>query len=605
MFLTDSFSCRISLVPITSNAAKRDLLASLPLLSRGLATKKRGPNALGGLCNKKKKKTQGGKLWSELIHQGPLLAPTYVRLPDSVKLYYDGKPIDLSPATEEIATLYAKVTHLEYTHKKIFNDNFFKDWRDVMTDEEREIIQELSKCDFEAMNRYYMGEREKKLGMRKEEKLRIKEEKAQITEMFGHAVVDGNREKIGNFSVEPPSLFRGRGDHPKMGKLKRRVLPEDIMINIGKGAPVPEPPEGHKWKEVIHDPSLAWLASWKDTIQPTKNKYVYLNTASKFKSFSDLKKFENARKLKRHIGTIRKAYSRDMNDECIVMKQKATATYLVDKLAIRIGNEKDSDEQADTVGCCSLRVEHVEMSGPQTVKFDFIGKDYIRYQNETEVVPKAFDNLELFTGNKPSDALIFDSLTPQSLNKYLQSLMPGLTTKVFRTFNASVTLFESLKKIRSTRNLESKLWMYNAANRDVAVLCNHKKAISKTHVKQLEDIDAKIVDFKSRLKQAKRLLRELKRKDVCDRSKTEQAKVVSIEKKIQKLNEKIETQGIRKSTKEESKDIAIVTSKVNYLDPRITVAWAKKHDIPIEKLYNKTERERFAWAMNVNKTFKF
>lgn len=33
--------------------------------------------------------------------------------------------------------------------------------------------------------------------------------------------------------MEPPGLFRGRGDHPKMGKLKARIYPEDITINIG------------------------------------------------------------------------------------------------------------------------------------------------------------------------------------------------------------------------------------------------------------------------------------------------------------------------------------------------------------------------------------
>ena len=28
------------------------------------------------------------------------------------------------------------------------------------------------------------------------------------------------RQKIGNFKTEPPGLFRGRGDHPKQGKIK-------------------------------------------------------------------------------------------------------------------------------------------------------------------------------------------------------------------------------------------------------------------------------------------------------------------------------------------------------------------------------------------------
>ena len=59
------------------------------------------------------------------------------------------------------------------------------------------------------------------------------------------------------------------------------------------------------------------------------------------------------------------------------------ALYFIDKLALRAGNEKDED-QADTVGCCSLRVEHIELTeqgqGDQEflVEFDFLGKDSIR-----------------------------------------------------------------------------------------------------------------------------------------------------------------------------------------------------------------------------------
>lgn len=57
--------------------------------------------------------------------------------------------------------------------------------------------------------------------------------------------------QVGNFRVEPPSLFRGRGEHPKMGKIKSRVYPRDITINIGPGAKIPEHPyEGQRWKEV-------------------------------------------------------------------------------------------------------------------------------------------------------------------------------------------------------------------------------------------------------------------------------------------------------------------------------------------------------------------
>lgn len=59
------------------------------------------------------------------------------------------------------------------------------------------------------------------------------------------------------------------------------------------------------------------------------------------------------------------------------------AVCCVDKLALRAGNEKDSDETADTVGCCSLRYEHIKLHDEQdgkecVVEFDFLGKDSIR-----------------------------------------------------------------------------------------------------------------------------------------------------------------------------------------------------------------------------------
>ena len=51
--------------------------------------------------------------------------------------------------------------------------------------------------------------------------------------------MDNHLEKIGNFRVEPRSIFKGRGAHPKSGYIKENVMPEDITINIGKEALVP------------------------------------------------------------------------------------------------------------------------------------------------------------------------------------------------------------------------------------------------------------------------------------------------------------------------------------------------------------------------------
>lgn len=63
------------------------------------------------------------------------------------------------------------------------------------------------------------------------------------------------------------------------------------------------------------------------------------------------------------------------------------------KLALRAGNEKEEGETADTVGCCSLRVEHITLHGQLdgskcVVEFDFLGKDSIRYYNKVPVISK-------------------------------------------------------------------------------------------------------------------------------------------------------------------------------------------------------------------------
>jgi len=41
------------------------------------------------------------------------------------------------------------------------------------------------------------------------------------------------------------------------------------------------------------------------------------------------------------------------------------AMWIIDILALRVGGEKDSDKEADTVGCCSLRVEHFTFLDPE------------------------------------------------------------------------------------------------------------------------------------------------------------------------------------------------------------------------------------------------
>ena len=91
----------------------------------------------------------------------------------------------------------------------------------------------------------------------------------------------------------------------------------------------------------------------------------------------------NLKEVNTCICRIRDGYMEDMKSKEMRLRQRAVALYFIDRLALRAGNEKDGDEQADTVGCCSLRVEHVtiheQLDGQEwVVEFDFLGKDSIR-----------------------------------------------------------------------------------------------------------------------------------------------------------------------------------------------------------------------------------
>ena len=96
-----------------------------------------------------------GVKWRTLEHKGPMLAPEYERLPKSVRFWYDGQVMKLSEETEECATFYGRMLDHDYTTKEVFNKNFFKDWRKTMSAEEKEIIRDLSKCDFSEIDAHF------------------------------------------------------------------------------------------------------------------------------------------------------------------------------------------------------------------------------------------------------------------------------------------------------------------------------------------------------------------------------------------------------------------------------------------------------------------
>ena len=115
---------------------------------------------------------------------------------------------------------------------------------------------------------------------------------------------------------------------------------------------------------------------------------------------------------------------------------------------------------------------------------------------------------EFIAGKKPHQD-VFETLTPTILNKHLSSIMKGLSAKVFRTYNASFTLEEQLPSPEAMAGLtiQEKVTRYNAANREVAILCNHQKTVSKAAEAQLESLNEGLSLMTKQVKEMKRWIR--------------------------------------------------------------------------------------------------
>ncbi len=167
--------------------------------------------------------------------------------------------------------------------------------------------------------------------------------------------------------------------------------------------------------------------------------------------------------------------------------------------------------------------------------------------------------------------------------------MQGLTAKVFRTYNASKTLQDELDSLTDPKaSIPEKILAYNRANRQVALLCNHQRSIPKTFEKSMETLKAKvkenfikifILDLiqidakKTEIDEQKGEYKRAKTEYKNSKSQSSQKKMEQAEKKLQRSEEALNKLEVQALDREENKDIALGTSKLNYLDPRISVAW--------------------------------
>lgn len=564
------------------------------------------------------------KNWTYLEHHGVQFPAEHVA--KGVTIEFDGKPLKLTPLQEEMAYYWCQTLGSEWEHKPEYRGNFARQFSILLGDPKYSVLEKFNFKGvtelIEERKQQRAAENEKRKELSNHEKKRLKQEKAEKDSKYGFALLDYSREKIGGYTIEPPTLFKGRGIHPKSGLFKPRVFPEDLTINVSEDAPVPMCNlPGRAWKEIVHNPQVTWLAMYRDEAINCTSKYFFLGANSRLKGINDMKKYEKARKLKSEITRIREDYMKKINSKQLYDKQLGTAAYFIDKLALRVGNEKNDEEEADTVGCCSLRKEHVSLLPENQVKFDFLGKDSMRYENTVTVEPSVWENIKLFRNKKEDKDDLFDQINPSKLNEYFSKLMPQLTAKVFRTFNASSTLDRELNEHLpdAKSNVDELYKFYNEANKKVAVLCNHQKAADKDFdvkiskcTKQVDELEVYLKELNTHLDLIKKKKKGLTNTDDADEDedgnrlkKKFPLTVEATNDAIEKLKLRIDKEKQKLEEKIGLKNFSLGTSKINYNDPRITISWCKRHEFPIEKVFSKELRAKFTWAMAAEPTWRF
>ncbi len=468
----------------------------------------------------------------------------------------------MSPDQEEMAVAWAKKIGTPYVEDPVFQENFLSDFLKLFPQKYRGA--KISDIIFPQLPEKVELTKEQKKALAAERK----KKKLELKEKFGYAMVDGVRTEIANWVVEPPSLFLGRGQHPVRGHWKPRISEEDITLNLDKNSPAP----AGKWK-VIHAPDFMWIASWTDKLS-NKVKYVWLHDSSSIRQARDKGKYDRARALERSIEKVRAFISKSMSSIDPKIRKTATVSFLIDKLAMRVGDEKDEDE-ADTVGASTLRVEHLKF-GESGVEFDFIGKDFVRWQKTLEIEPRdqiALRNLKEFCEGKKPDDLIFDSITSRNVNEFFGKASPGLTAKVFRTYHATNVVRAYLRKHPDFPEGSSefeKLYQAKLANLEAAIRCNHKRTPPKT--------------FEQALSRKEERLKQLEQSV----PKTEKQKA-RLEERKAKIRKQIELS-------KETRDYNLNTSLRNYIDPRVYKTWADNVGLDWKILYPATLQRKMAWV---------
>lgn len=299
------------------------------------------------------------KRFNSLYFQGPVFPEEY-----EVKGYSIAGEKLPALAEEMLWACAAYYLHEDYWDKLVKMNNFWQCLKPELTDNQKKLS---FPKDFETvladMKKARITAKEEKKRWEADHKLEKKQqdaEKVKFRDEHNFCIIDDNKVKC-PYTIEGPGLIMTHGDCPRFGSWKYRVKPEDVTLNIVKN----QPPKGWKGK-VVSSPTSQWVFKYyMDCGRKDMKSYMPLSKKANIDAKSDIcqgnasKKFDKTMKAIKKYSKIEKKIEEGLKSKDVKTQQAAAILWLLAETGIRIGNEKNLDQHADTVGASTLKVENI------------------------------------------------------------------------------------------------------------------------------------------------------------------------------------------------------------------------------------------------------
>lgn len=453
---------------------------------------------------------------------------------------------------------------------------------------------------------YYQNIKDEKAAMRKEPSFKEANAKrnADRKAKYGFALVNGVKEPLQSWALEPEGIYQGRPGSPDTGLWKS--VDDVSLVKVNSNGKAPLLIQGDKvisdynW-QMEFDPTHHYAAAYSTYIGiPGKKPVVKIEKHIMFGANSSIKKEGQAKKYAA-ADDLMKESSNLIKDLLKGLKEDPTSTkvalYVLFFKGIRIGHKTET--RNGTKGLLTLEWNKDVKRVGNTLHFDFYGKDSVRDVSDLECenyVADAIEKVWSKDGKLKTDKTKIEAWVKARANI-------TFTPKLSRTMVAARVMMRALEDVEKKYNLTAnspeglKKLAFQEANMAVAHQLNHQKGVSKAAEEKRK---AKFEETKGKLKEREVKASELTKKRKAKIKELKKSKKPGYEEKIAKLEEMIAKSEFRTDLakknanfKEQEANFTASTSKASYIDPAIISDWCNKVDLPLEKVYSKTQMDQF------------